>query len=134
MHSSTIAIGSHGDVAPSTGLGARLRDEEHRVAVATHALHEVSATLPPNPWAPRHLRAARPAAALRAGIPGARAGRRRPGVRSARHVHPGAALGARAVDRAHAEQRSPADTRHRPRRAAATVPHTPTPVIPKGAP
>lgn len=40
MHSSIVAIGSHGDVAPSTGPGARLRDEGHRVAVVTHALHE----------------------------------------------------------------------------------------------
>ncbi|MEU8682811.1 glycosyltransferase [Streptomyces sp. NPDC048611] len=37
MHILIATAGSHGDVAPYTGLGARLRQAGHRVVVATHA-------------------------------------------------------------------------------------------------
>lgn len=33
------AAGSHGDVAPYTGLGARLRAAGHQVTLATHDSH-----------------------------------------------------------------------------------------------
>ncbi|MEU8916573.1 MULTISPECIES: glycosyltransferase [Streptomyces] len=37
MHILIATAGSHGDVAPYTGLGARLRQAGHRVVMATHA-------------------------------------------------------------------------------------------------
>ncbi|WP_348534337.1 glycosyltransferase [Kitasatospora sp. GP82] len=42
--------GSQGDVAPFTGLGARLREAGHEVSLATHARFETAAHAAHSPW------------------------------------------------------------------------------------